>query len=270
MTDHDAPAAVLMFADVLRQVRTDAELSQEDFAAKLNFSRSLVGMNEAGLQFPSVAYVRQVDEVFQCAGRLMRLHKLAAGEDRAGRLGQLVDAEERATMIRTYHPILVPGLLQTAAYARAVIGGGLYAVNVADRIDDLAEFRLQRQQILTGPNAPVLWVILNEASLHQVVGDTQVTREQLAHIVELTRTHRHVRVQILPRTEGRHVPAGPLSIFDTRDDGQIVHFDNPGGGSIAADVRLIQECTDWFDVLRSQAASLTESVRMIEERTEQL
>lgn len=270
MAERDVPAAMMMFADVLRQVRADAGLSQEEMAAKLNFSRSLVGMNESGLQFPSVAYVQRCEEVLGTEGRLIRLHKLAATEARSGRIGALIEAESRATVIRTFHPVLVPGLLQTEAYARAVIGGGAFARKDHDLLEEGVATRMRRQEILDGDSPVQLWVVLGEAVLHQIVQDKPTMKGQLNHVLDLIRGRLNIRIQVLPFTEAQHALAEPVTILDVGEDMPVVHLDGPGGGRTTTDERIVTECVNWFDVLRSQAASLSDSARVVESRMEEL
>jgi transcriptional regulator with XRE-family HTH domain len=122
-----------------------------------------------------------------------------------------VGLEAAASVIRTYQIQLVPGLLQTEGYARALIQQGSAATEeqVARRI----ELRVSRQAILSAPNPPQLWVVVDEGALRRPVGGREVVRDQLKHLIEIT-DHPAVTLQILPFTIGPHsAMGGPFTIL---------------------------------------------------------
>ncbi|MFE2886987.1 helix-turn-helix domain-containing protein [Streptomyces sp. NPDC059272] len=113
-----------------------------------------------------------------------------------------VGLEGAASLIRTYEVQLVPGLLQTEAYARAVIGGGMKGASAAD-IDRRVALRMERQKILTPENAPCLHVVLDEAVLHRTYGDRGTMRDQLRLLIELSENP-NILLQIMPFSFGGH------------------------------------------------------------------
>ncbi|MEU7256637.1 helix-turn-helix transcriptional regulator [Streptomyces rimosus] len=136
----------------------------------------------------------------------------------------LIGLEEAAAVIRTYEVQFIPGLLQTADYARAVCRlGNLSEREVARRV----ELRLRRQALLTAPGAPRLWAVIDEASLRRPLGGPGVMAEQVRHLLELTRLP-HVTVQIAPFHLGGHAAAGgPITIlrFQEPDLPDIVYLE---------------------------------------------
>jgi transcriptional regulator with XRE-family HTH domain len=117
-----------------------------------------------------------------------------------------VGLEKAASVIRAYEVQFVHGLMQTEDYARAVILIS-NAKAAADEIDRRVSLRLQRQQLLTQPDAPDLWTVLDEAVLHRSPGGTKVMRAQLEHLLELTDLP-NVTLQIVPFRSGPHAAAG--------------------------------------------------------------
>jgi hypothetical protein len=116
-----------------------------------------------------------------------------------------VDLEETASEIRTYNGELVPGLLQTESYARAITAASpLHAPTEVNRI---VQARSARQARLTGDDPPRLWAILSEAVVRLEIGGRDVMREQLGHILEMARLS-HVTVQIAPFSSGAHASTG--------------------------------------------------------------
>ncbi|WP_435821650.1 helix-turn-helix domain-containing protein [Micromonospora musae] len=134
--------------------------------------------------------------------------------------------EAAAALIRTYEVQFVPGLLQTPAYARAVVLLG-HGAATPDEIDRRVGLRMRRQELLRRTNPPQLWAVLDEAALRRPLGGTEVMRGQLDALVEATRLP-NVRLQIVPFTAGGHAAAGgAFSIlrFGDQDLPDIVYIE---------------------------------------------
>ncbi|MFF7381873.1 Scr1 family TA system antitoxin-like transcriptional regulator [Streptomyces griseoluteus] len=123
-----------------------------------------------------------------------------------------VSLETGAKTLRTYEPHYVTGLLQTHAYARAVLAGGF--PNEGD--EDLArrvDLRLRRSALLERADSPTLWVVMEEAVLHRLVGGPEVMREQIDRLLEFSELP-HVSVDVVPFAAGAHVGAcAPFTYF---------------------------------------------------------
>jgi transcriptional regulator with XRE-family HTH domain len=123
-----------------------------------------------------------------------------------------VGLEEAATQIRSYEIQFVPGLLQTEDYSRAVTLLG-HADAPAEEIDRRVRLRTARQQLLTGPRAPHLLAVVDEAVLRRPVGGVDVMRAQLKHLIEAA-AQPNVTIQIIPFQAGGHAAtAGAFSIL---------------------------------------------------------
>jgi transcriptional regulator with XRE-family HTH domain len=123
-----------------------------------------------------------------------------------------VGLEKAASIIRTYEVQFVHGLMQTEDYARAVILIS-NAKASPEEIDRRVRLRLQRQQLLTQPDTPGLWAVLDEAALRRSPGGPKVMRAQLEHLLELTDLP-NVTLQIVPFRVGPHAAAGgPFTIL---------------------------------------------------------
>jgi hypothetical protein len=114
--------------------------------------------------------------------------------------------EGAASVIRTFELQFVHGLFQTEDYARAVTMLGHTSAS-ADEIDRRVSLRLGRQDLLTRPNPPQVWSVLDEGALRRPVGGTAVMRAQLNRLVEVARL-RHVTIQVVPFSRGGHAAAG--------------------------------------------------------------
>nr|WSW67034.1 helix-turn-helix transcriptional regulator [Streptomyces sp. NBC_00995] len=123
-----------------------------------------------------------------------------------------VSLESGAKTLRTYEPQYVTGLLQTPAYAHAVLRGGL-PNGSEEELARRVQLRLRRQKLLESEDAPTLWVVMEEAVLHRVVGDAQVMREQVERLLDVSELA-HVSIDIVPFAAGAHFGAcAPFTYF---------------------------------------------------------
>ncbi|MDF5754478.1 helix-turn-helix transcriptional regulator [Spongiactinospora sp. TRM90649] len=127
-----------------------------------------------------------------------------------------VGLEEAACTIRSYEIQFVPGLLQTRDYARSVI---LLANSTApmEELDRRIDLRMRRQERLTGPDAPVLWAVMDEAALRRPLGGREIMRAQIEHLLQVIELP-NVTLQIVPFARGGHAAAGgPFTIMRFRE-----------------------------------------------------
>src|SRR6185312_13920248 len=117
-----------------------------------------------------------------------------------------LDLEQAAELIRTYEVQFVPGLLQTDAYARAVIMLG-HGTAPSVQIDRRAELRMARKQLLDRAEPPRLWAVIDEAVLHRPIGGPAVLRAQIESLIEVAELG-NVRLQVIPFRSGGHAAAG--------------------------------------------------------------
>jgi hypothetical protein len=121
----------------------------------------------------------------------------------------VAELERLATEICEYAPTVIPGLLQTREYARAVfLAGNPLATD--EHIEELVQGRMDRTQLLKDATRPVYWAVLHETALRIPVGDAGVMACQLDHIATLMR-ERAVLVQMLRRASYDHIRAAALS-----------------------------------------------------------
>ena len=130
------------------------------------------------------------------------------------------------------------------------------------------EERLERQRILDGEKPPTYHLVLDEAALHRAVGSAEILRAQLENLAEAIQ-RQIVTVQVLPFAVGPYRAPSPMTILDLANGGQVVHLESVESQT-TSNPRTIRECTNRFDMLRSQAASLAESARLIDARIKEL
>ena len=166
-----------------------------------------------------------------------------------------VSLEGEASVIRAYEPHYVPGLLQIPSYARAVLRAGQPHAS-AEEIDRLLTVRVERQALLTRPQAPLLWVVMDETVLRRPIGGPQVMRDQFAALIEATERP-NVRLQVIPFSVGPH-PAmyGPFHIFrfQVKEIPDIAYTESLVGGSYFDDRDDVSTFLEALDRMCAQAA----------------
>jgi len=175
-----------------------------------------------------------------------------------------VGLEAAASAMQEYNAELITGLLQTEAYARAVMAAAMRA-NGEEEIDRQIAVRLERQKRLTATDAPALWAVMNEAVLHRQVGGPQVMAAQLAHIGQLA-ARPGVTVQVLPFTAGAH-PAmlGSFTLMQFPDpaDRDVVYLEAETGALYQEKPEDVRRYSLMIDYLRAQALGPAESRALI-------
>lgn len=182
-------------------------------------------------------------------------------------LQDLVGMEAESARICEFQTLLVPALLQTEAYTRAVID----PLQAAGRplgeaeIESQVAVRMQRQGILRADDAPQLLCVLDQAVISRPIGGAKVMRNQLTHLLEVSRPP-HLTIQIIPFSAGRHVGLdGPFRIISHRDpvDLDVVSLGYLYGGLYLEEDAHVERYRLLFDHLRAQALSSAQSMDLI-------
>ena len=256
----------------LRKLRATSELTTEQVATKLGWQASKLSRIENRQARIGVADLRKLFDLYKVDDRRYCAELLDMAR-RAGERGwwqtytggvvpealaNLIGLEEEARTIRAYEPELVPGLLQTEAYSRAVMRAWGPAL-APDDIDRRVEVRLGRQQVLDRPDPPQVSIVVNEAVLRRPVGGHAAMREQIEHLAE---GQPNVVVQVLPFDVGPH-PAmtGPfqmLTFFDAEDLG-IVYVEGRMSGYTLEKPEQIRTYDQIWGALQASALSPEDS-----------
>jgi transcriptional regulator with XRE-family HTH domain len=262
-----SPAAFL--GNELRRARVAAGFSSQDaLAARLGFDRTVITKAETGLRPPTADVLAawctacHLDE--DMFGRLGALARRADGSVPAWFADWAQDIETAALTLRWFEPLIVPGLLQTEAYARA-----LFVTRVgltADDIDVLVAARLARQELLARQAPPMLWVILDENVLRRPVGGREVMAEQVKLLHEAA-YRPTVRIEVVPAAIGAHDGlSGAFTIADLPGQtGAAAYREGARQGQVVTGREEITDLMTCWDTLRSEALSRSDSLTLLEE-----
>jgi transcriptional regulator with XRE-family HTH domain len=202
-----AASPLRVFGAMLRRYRVKAGMSLEQLGARVYLSDDMVGKIESGQRVPTEQFAAACDALpeLNTGGALGELREVLKDylKQRAypGWFARWPDKEATATILRWFELVVVPGLLQTEDYARALLANRIGGS--ADDAEEIVAARMERQTILARDKPPELWVVIDEAVLHRRVGGACVMREQLDHLARAAQRP-SVVLQVIPASVGAH------------------------------------------------------------------
>jgi len=269
--DLDQAASPLrVFGAMLRRYRTKAGMSQEQLGARVFCSGDLIGKIENGQRVPTEQFAAACDAVpeLNTGGVLGELRELLRDylKQRAypGWFARWPEKEAAAKTLRTFELVVVPGLLQTQDYARALLANRIGGS--ADDADEIVAARMERQSVLARDDPPELWVVIDEAVLHRPVGGPHVMREQLGQLI-VAAQRPSIVLQVIPASVGVHegLPGAGFVIADFENAPQVAYQDTAVRGQVLEDGDDIAILMGTWDRLRAEALPRAASLGLIEE-----
>jgi transcriptional regulator with XRE-family HTH domain len=259
------------FGRELARYRKESGLSQARLAERLGCSPSLVGHIETGSRTPQLDFAETCDRIFELSDsrHFVRLCRRITESPSGPQwfIRWVEEIEPQAIALRTWDPLLIPGLLQTEAYARAVFRGHL--ATSEREVENRVNARMQRRLILDRDDPPALWVLLDECVLGRPIGGPEVMREQLSHLADVA-SLRHVTVQLVPYdtpcTDG--LMSG-FAIAELADAPTAVSVESAATGEVSADHEVVSVILGRYDRIRAEAYRPGESVEKIKEAVAQ-
>ncbi|MEV6201795.1 helix-turn-helix transcriptional regulator [Streptomyces sp. NPDC051771] len=253
------------FGEVLKAFRKRAGLTQEQFAPKVGYSVPMVASIEQGRRVPSMKFVDKAEEVLDAFGVLRAAAKhLTRKAGLAKWFEEWAELEPLAVTLYTFETRMVPGLLQTPAYARTLFEEQLPAMS-DDKIESNLVTRMERARILTERPETIYSFIIEEHALRRQVADADVMREQTDHILDLGK-RRNVDVQIMPQSRGYHAGiGGPLRLLETEENTWYAYCEGQETGQLFSDPKVVSILQQRYARMRAQALSVEASVGLLRE-----
>jgi hypothetical protein len=221
-------------------------------------------MIETAKRSPSEQFARHCDDALQADGALVRLWPIVSRPAAPAWFRPWLEVEETADALRTWEPLMIPGLLQTEDYARAILSGDIGVTS--EQIEEQVAARMQRQSILTRVKPPLLWFVLDEAVPHRPVGNPAVMAAQLHHLLEVAKPS-GITIQLLPfsafSTTGL---AGGFVIAHTPGAADTAYVESAGIlGRVTERPEDIRALIFRYEGIRSEALSQRESLELVKE-----
>ena len=252
-----------LFGARVRRLRLAAGLTQTELGDKVHVVGTRITQIErvSGAK-PTLELARALDVVLGADDLLVELWPYVYREAFPDWSRRFMEYSERAVLIREYAAHVVPGLLQTESYARAVLSVGL-TLGSKEQLEERVAVRMGRQKRLRTADRPELWVILDEAVIRRPVGGKAVMCEQLERLLATMRD-RHITVQVLPFDQGEHdVMGGSLTVLAMPDGSEIAYTEGAHYGQLIEDPDEVRRYSLTYDRLRAEALPPLMSLDMI-------
>ncbi|MWA11688.1 helix-turn-helix domain-containing protein [Streptomyces sp. BA2] len=247
------------FGEVFKAFRKRAGLTQEEFAESVGYSVQTVAKIEQGRRFPQPDFVERAEELLDAFGALRGAARhLSRQPGLASWFRQWAKCEAEAVTLWTYECRVVPGLLQTEAYARAVTES-VPPVKDEDQVNQQVSARLERQKLFQRRPPIAFSFIIEQALVERCTGGPEATGELIDHL-RARAGQFNVELQIMPTRQPDHAGFdGPLRLAETPGNRWFGYSEGQRGGLLVADPKEVSIMLQRYAKLRSQALNAEDS-----------
>lgn len=257
----------MMFGNLVRKLREQRAWSRDELASMIGHTASTIVNIEAGYRAPTPAQAESLDETFGLPGMLAEIEVRLHGLSFSAGFRPFAPTEGEALVMRMYENMIIPGLLQTEDYARAILER--HPEVTPELVDGRLQSRLDRQKVLARSNPPKLRVLLDQGVLHREIGGRKVMGDQLRHLANLA-ARPEIMVQIVAETTHSGL-SGAFVVAETPMR-RVAYVENILDGETTEDPNVVAQLELRFDTLRTEALRGSESMalieRVIDERTD--
>lgn len=266
-----ASPRVRALSAALKQARVDAGVGQRELARQLGIQHPTLSFWEKGSRIPKLEDVAailaklditgdQKDRILDLARHASEPNWLTAGVPGVSPgLAGVLDCERTATSITDWSPLVLPGLLHTSDYARALLSAGLPMHEAEPRV----MMRMARRDVLTRARPVNLLALIHERALDEVIGSPAIQADQLRHVLAMAELP-HVSVQVVRSGQGWHPGmAGPFLLFDFPDSPSIVHIEHHRSSAFLYDEKDVEDYRTATEIIRGVAMSPADSTKLI-------
>ncbi|GAA3740031.1 transcriptional regulator with XRE-family HTH domain [Spinactinospora alkalitolerans] len=254
----------LKFGKQVRLLRERHGLSQDQLSRSMTISPAMLSAIERGIRGCKPEHAEQIDRALNTGGRVRRLWEgLPSGNGFPDWFRDVVELQREASEIREYHPLLIPGLLQTEEYARTILRDGQPTDSAAE-IDEQVRARMDRQSILSSDRPPLLLVVLDETLLRRPIGGREIMGRQLEHLLEASAIP-HVVIQVVPMATEHHPGlSGAFTLITVPNRGVVLYMETRISGTPVDDPDGVEEYVRLYGELRGVALPPAASRGLIE------
>ncbi|MGB8945182.1 MAG: helix-turn-helix transcriptional regulator [Streptomyces sp.] len=252
------------FGAVLKSFRKRAGATQEGLAEEVGCSSHFLASIEQGRRLPPVGFIDQCEAALDAFGTLrLAANQLSRKPGLASWFRQWALLEQEALALNTYECRLIPGLLQTAAYARTLFVNQLPPLG-DEQIEAQLAARMERQRLLTDRPNTAYSFILEEHLFLRHMGGHEVTMELIDHVLGLAE-RRNIEVQVMPVVRASHAGLdGPMQLLETPENRWFAYAEGQESGQFISDPKVVSMLQMRYARMRPQALSFEDSVSLLE------
>ncbi|PKW15379.1 helix-turn-helix domain-containing protein [Saccharopolyspora spinosa] len=272
MATNGSPRARALSA-ALREARKERGISLREVARKLTIDQSHLSKIETGKRVPSVETTAMILAVLGTEpGERERILDLAKNASEPNwltvgmpgipqQLAGAVESERAASAIVYWSPMIIPGLLQTADYVRAIAMSGDLPIH---EVESRVMVRLARREVLSRRNPAKFDMLIGEGVLRQSIGSSDVMLDQLRHLLTTSSEHDNINVRVVPTRVGWHPgTAGPFVLYEFPDSPPFVHFEHYSSGAFVTNSDDIEAYRKAIAMISKYAFSSADSMDFI-------
>ncbi|MET9862365.1 helix-turn-helix transcriptional regulator [Streptomyces smyrnaeus] len=262
---HDnRPGVWVAYGKLLKLSRKKAGVTQEQLAEAVGYSLEQTASIEQGRRPAKAAFTEAAERFLDAGGVLDAVQEEVDFAKLPSFFRDFAVLELDAVSHYSYEPLLVPGLLQTEGYARALFESRCPKMS-EELVEQNVEARLGRQKLITKTPSVEFSFVVGEAALRNPVGGGEVMREQMRHLLKLRETG-NVEVQVIPSLAGYHTGLeGPFVLLETAEQHRrFGYVESQGLGFVISDAPWVSTLGLRYGKLRSKALQVDESAALIE------
>ncbi|MFD7546918.1 helix-turn-helix domain-containing protein [Streptomyces sp. NPDC059816] len=263
MTNASTPPVSWSYCgDQIKLWRQVSSVTREALSDEANYHIDYVKAMENGRRKPTAQLLRTADQLCGAKGLLIAAQKYLIPEPNTQHTMEFMDLEARATVINSYEPLVVPGLLQTEAYCRHLFSTWMPLVD-EEVVEERTLRRLERQRILR-ESRPLVWFsyVIFEAALRGTLGSRGIMKEQLHHLLEVGQL-RNVSLQVLPFSRSDHEARGGSFVIFEAEEETYGYTESSGINLLTSDHARIAPMNMRYGALRAQSLTMDESMDFI-------
>ncbi|MFJ2824317.1 helix-turn-helix domain-containing protein [Streptomyces toxytricini] len=261
--EDESGAVIAALGRQLKMWRESAGLDRAKFGQRMGYGPNLIYKIERGTRIPRPEFLDKADEVLGAGGKIAAMKADVEKARYPKKVRDLAELEAKAVEIGAYDNVVVPGLLQTEEYARALYAQRRPAYS-EDEVERLVAARLARQEVIRRHPAPLLTVVQEETVLRRPIGGKMVLRNQLEYLLQVGGM-RHVEIQVMPTAAVEHAGlAGSLKVMRLKDGTTVGHNEVQLVSRLITDPKEVQLLDVRYGMIRAQALTPRESLTFIE------
>ncbi|WGP13713.1 helix-turn-helix transcriptional regulator [Streptomyces sp. SH5] len=260
--DEPGSGVMVAFGRQLKLLRIRAGMDRTEFGNRVGYAAQSVASFEQGRRIPQPGFIDQADPVLDAGGLLLAMKEEVARAQYPAFFRDAARLEAKAVALCVYALYAVPGLLQTADYARA--GFRMERPLLDDEaVEQGVSARLARQEVYDRRPAPLLSFILDEGVLRRPIGGKAVLHAQLEQIIRIGEK-RNVEIQVMPFDREDHAAlGGPFTLIDTVQGQRIAYAEVQGESRLYTGRTMVRDLEARYGIIRSQALTPRESLEFI-------
>ncbi|WP_097914115.1 helix-turn-helix domain-containing protein [Streptomyces sp. b84] len=260
--DEPGSGVMVAFGRQLKLLRIRAGMDRTEFGNRVGYAAQSVASFEQGRRIPQPGFIDQADPVLDAGGLLLAMKEEVARAQYPAFFRDAARLEAKAVALCVYALYAVPGLLQTADYARA--GFRMERPLLDDEaVEQGVSARLARHEVYDRRPAPLLSFILDEGVLRRPIGGKAVLRAQLEQIIRIGEK-RNVEIQVMPFDREDHAAlGGPFTLIDTVQGQRIAYAEVQGESRLYTARTMVRDLEARYGIIRSQALTPRESLEFI-------